>query len=186
MAEETKKKGISPLMILPPVLFALLAALFLWGMTGKEGGNKLPSTREGGTVPALTLTQLGDKEVFTDEMLKADGVKLVNFFASWCAPCRVEHAQLMEMQAEGIVLYGINYKDDPVKGLQFLEELGDPYTELAADPDGRTALDWGLYGVPETFVIDGNGTVVKRFAGPITASILENVIRPAMAEAAAN
>ncbi len=182
-------------MILPPVIFALLAGLFLWGgMTGKENDRILPSTREGGgpAPPALTLTQLGEGgEVFTDEALKADGVKLVNFFASWCAPCRAEHAQLMDMQAEGVTIYGINYKDDPVKGgLRFLDELGNPpYTELAADPpDGRTALDWGgLYGVPETYVIDGNGTVIKRFAGPITPSILENVIRPpAMEEAAAN
>ena len=186
MADETRKKGISPLMILPPVLFALLAGLFLWGMTGKENDRILPSTREGGPAPTLTLTQLGEGEVFTGDALKADGVKLVNFFASWCAPCRAEHAQLMELQAEGVTIYGINYKDDPVKGLRFLDELGDPYAELAADPDGRTALDWGLYGVPETYVIDGNGTVIKRFAGPITPSILENVIRPAMEEAAAN
>ncbi len=105
---------------LPPLLFAGLAALFLWGMTGKDDGRTLPSTREGGPAPALTLTQLGDGAVFTDAVLKDGGVKLVNFFASWCAPCRAEHAQLVQMAGEGITIYGINYKDDPAKGLRFL------------------------------------------------------------------
>ncbi len=180
-----EKKRFPALMILPPVIFLGLAILFLWGM-GRDNPRELQSTREGGLTPALTVSALGDGALFGEAELRGEGVKLVNFFASWCAPCRAEHAQLMDMAGEGITIYGVNYKDDPAKGLRFLEELGDPYAQLVADAKGRTGLDWGLYGVPETFVIDGNGIVVKRFAGPITPSILENVIRPAMVAAAAN
>ncbi len=176
---------ISPMMALPPLLFAGLALMFVWGM-GRDDPRALRSTREGGPAPTLTLTELGGSPPFTDEMLRDGQVKLVNFWASWCTPCRVEHPQLTAMAREGIVIYGINYKDDPTKALNFLDELGNPFAGLAADPNGRTALDWGLYGVPETFVIDGNGLVVLRFAGPITPAILEAKIRPAMAEAAAN
>ena len=167
------------------LMVALCALLFFVGMQ-RENPDELPSVLEGKTAPAVEVTQLGQKKLFEDSDLRSGNVTLVNFWASWCAPCRVEHPNLELMRQEGMTIYGVNYKDDPVKGLRFLDELGNPYAELAADPDGRTALDWGLYGVPETFVIDGNGIVVKRFAGPITPSILENVIRPAMEEAAAN
>jgi cytochrome c biogenesis protein CcmG/thiol:disulfide interchange protein DsbE len=112
-------------------------------------------------------------------------VKLVNFWASWCAPCRVEHPKLEELAAEGLPIYGVNYKDEPDKALAFLAELGDPYAGIGADAGGRMGLDWGLYGVPETFVIDGDGTVVLRFAGPITQSVLDTTIRPAIEAAQA-
>lgn len=175
---------IKPMMVLPPLIFAGFAAMFLWGM-GRDDPRALPSTREGGTVPALTLAAFGDEAPFSTEDLASGEVVLVNFWASWCAPCRAEHPQLIEMAEEGIALYGINYKDTPDKAQRFLDELGNPFSRLAADPSGRTGLDWGLYGVPETYVIDGNGQVVKRFAGPITASILDSVIRPAIETARA-
>ncbi|GKY87845.1 DsbE family thiol:disulfide interchange protein [Sinisalibacter aestuarii] len=175
---------IKPMMALPPLIFAGLAAMFLWGME-RDDPTALPSTREGGPVPALTLAEFGGEPPFTVDDLADGEVVLVNFWASWCAPCRAEHPQLIEMAEEGISIYGINYKDTPGNAQDFVDELGNPYQRLAADPSGRTGLDWGLYGVPETYVIDGNGTVVKRFAGPITASILENTIRPAIEEARA-
>jgi cytochrome c biogenesis protein CcmG/thiol:disulfide interchange protein DsbE len=175
---------LKPMMVLPPLIFAALAVLFLWGM-GRDDPNALPSTREGGPVPQLTLTELNGDAPFTRDDLASGKVVLVNFWASWCGPCRLEHPQLVEMAAEGIEIFGINYKDEPANALNFLDELGDPYARLAADPAGRTGLDWGLYGVPETFVIAGDGTVIKRFAGPITAGILESIIRPAIATAQA-
>jgi cytochrome c biogenesis protein CcmG/thiol:disulfide interchange protein DsbE len=110
-------------------------------------------------------------------------VKLVNFWASWCAPCRAEHPILSELAAQGITVHGVNYKDDPAKAQAFLAELGNPYATIGADPAGRTAIDWGLYGVPETFVIDGSGTVVLRFAGPITRQELDRKILPAIRKA---
>ena len=182
--EPTAKRGVSPLVFLPPVLFLLLALMFWFGMN-REGANDLKSTREGGPAPTLKLTQLGNEELFTDADLRAGKVILVNYWASWCTACRAEHPTLQKMADEGILIYGIDYRDDAAKGLKYLADLGNPYARSGADPTGRTALEWGLYGVPETFVIAGDGTVILRFAGPITERILESKIRPAMAEAAA-
>lgn len=175
---------ISPLMLAPPLIFAGLAVLFFVGMN-RDDPNALPYARTGQTAPGLDLTQLGDQPPFDDATLRQPGVKLVNYWASWCAPCRAEHATLELLAEEGMPIYGANYKDDPEKALGFLAELGDPYAALGADETGRTALEWGLYGVPETYVIDSDGIVFLRFAGPITKSILQSTIRPAI-EAARN
>ncbi|MFT6452844.1 MAG: cytochrome c biogenesis protein CcmG/thiol:disulfide interchange protein DsbE [Halocynthiibacter sp.] len=174
----------SPLMIAPPLIFAALAGLFVFGM-GRDDPDALPLAQAGKAAPVVSLMPLGDGPYFDDALLRAPGVKLVNFWASWCAPCRAEHAQLEEMSASGIQIYGINYKDEPEKALGFLAELGNPYAALGADPEARNALEWGLYGVPETYVIDGNGVVTFRFAGPITASIMQSTILPKIAEAQA-
>ncbi len=169
----------SPFMFAPPLLFAAMAAMFLWGMN-REDPNALPSMREGATVPALVLTQLGEHAPFDAEVLKQPGVKLVNFWASWCAPCRVEHPTLEGLAAEGVPIYGINYKDNPKNALAFLDSLGDPYVGIAADLRGRAALEWGVYGVPETYVIDSQGIVLLRIAGPVTQRVLRDTLRPAM------
>lgn len=175
---------LSPLVLAPPLIFAGLAALFYFGMA-REDPDSLPSARAGQPAPEMTLQPLGDGVVPTRDVLEAPGVKLVNFWASWCAPCRVEHPILMDLAAEGIPIHGINYKDEPENALGFLRELGDPYATIGADPGGRTGIEWGLYGVPETYVIDGEGRVVLRFAGPITPEVMERRIRPAIAEAEA-
>lgn len=174
---------VSPLVLLPPIIFAALAVTFYVGMM-REDPEALPSALAGQPAPPVVLEPLGDLSHFTSETLADGGVKLVNYWASWCGPCRVEHPNLQQLADEGVQIYGINYKDDPVKALDFLDELGDPYVGVAADATGRTALDWGLYGVPETFVLDADGVVILRFAGPITQSVLEQTIRPAVAEAA--
>jgi cytochrome c biogenesis protein CcmG, thiol:disulfide interchange protein DsbE len=166
-------------MILPPVIFAGLAAMFYLGMQ-REDPDALPSVQVGREAPPVVLSQLGAEPPFDNVALRAPGVKLVNYWASWCAPCRVEHPHLVALQAEGIPIYGINYKDDPAKALAFLAELGNPYVAMGADDSGRTAIDWGVYGVPETYVIDGDGKVLLRFAGPVTARALESQIRPAI------
>ena len=170
---------ISPLMIAPPVIFAALAGLFLSGMQ-RDDPDALPSARIGQATPEMTTVALGDAPFFDADTLAEPGVKLVNFWASWCGPCRVEHPTLTALEEEGVPIYGINYKDDPDKALAFLDELGDPYRGIGADESGRTGLDWGIYGVPETFVVDGEGRIVFRFAGPITPQILEKQLRPAM------
>jgi len=175
---------MKPLMVIPPLLFAGLAALFYWGMQ-RDDPRALQSTREGGPVPDLTLTAFQGAEPFTVAELADGDVVLVNFWASWCGPCRAEHPQLIALEEEGVEIFGVNYKDDEVKARRFLSELGDPFLRLAADPTGRTGLDWGLYGVPETFVVDGDGIVLKRFAGPITEGVLEKIIKPAIEEARA-
>lgn len=167
------------LMALPPVLFAALAVMFWWGMQ-RDNPDELPSTLVGRAAPVVEAVPLGDLPPLTDAVLRAPGVKLVNFWASWCAPCRAEHPMLEKLEAEGVAIHGVNYKDDPAKAQAFLAELGNPYATIGAD-NGRMALNWGVYGVPETFVIDGEGKVLLRYAGPITEQELERVIRPALA-----
>lgn len=172
-----------PLMALPPLLFAGLAALFYFGNM-REDRNALPSAREGQQAPAVQLVQLGDLELFDDATLRDGQVKLVNYWASWCAPCRAEHPLLDELAKE-IPVLGINYRDQADRALGFLEELGNPFAASGADVSGRMALDWGLYGVPETYVVAGDGTVMLRFAGPITRDVIANRIRPAIEQAKA-
>lgn len=173
---------VKPLMFIPPVLFAGLAVMFFVGMN-REDPNGLPSALTGKPVPAVVLTQLGEGAPFTDATLHEPGVKLVNFWASWCAPCRAEHPLLEALAAEGVPIYGVNYKDKPDQALGFLAELGNPYTAIGAD-SGRMAINWGVYGVPETYVIDGEGKILLRFAGPINEASLRDKIRPVMEQAA--
>jgi cytochrome c biogenesis protein CcmG/thiol:disulfide interchange protein DsbE len=174
---------VKPLMLAPPLIFAGLAVLFFVGMQ-RSDPDQLPSAIEGRAAPAVQVTALGSGPELTDAMLRAPGVKLVNFWASWCAPCRAEHPVLKGLSAEGVTILGVNYKDKPEAALRFLKELGNPYAAIGADGSGRMGLDWGLYGVPETFVIDGTGKVILRHAGPITAGILQERVRPALAGAA--
>ncbi|MEY8838672.1 DsbE family thiol:disulfide interchange protein, partial [Cribrihabitans sp. XS_ASV171] len=148
---------ISPLMIAPPAIFAALAVLFYVGMM-REDKDSLPSAREGQPAPPVVLSEFPDKPGFDDATLRDGEVKLVNYWASWCAPCRVEHPQLEALAEEGIPIYGVNYKDTVGQAQGFLEELGDPYEAIGRDEQGRMALDWGVYGVPETYVIAGDGT----------------------------
>ena len=170
------------LALLPPVIFAALAGLFLGGMF-RDDPDALPSTLVGQAAPAVEVAPIPGLVPFTRAVMEEPGPKLVNFWASWCAPCRVEHPQLMALKDEGLPIYGVNYKDDADKARAFLEELGDPFAGVGADDAGRMALEWGVYGVPETFVVDGDGTVLLRFAGPITDVIMEKRIRPALEQA---
>ncbi|SLN15465.1 Thiol:disulfide interchange protein DsbE [Roseovarius albus] len=169
---------VSPLMLAPPLIFLALAGTFYVAMQ-RENPDELPSALEGKKAPAVQVGTFADAQPFSDEDLRNGEVKLVNYWASWCAPCRAEHPQLEILADEGVPIYGINYKDKPSQAVSFLEELGNPYAKLGTD-DGRMALNWGVYGVPETYVIDGDGTILLRFAGPITKSILESTIRPAL------
>ncbi len=170
---------IPVLALLPPVIFAAIAGLFFGGMF-RDDPDALPSNFVGAPAPPVAVEPIPGFTPFTEALLTAPGSKIVNFWASWCAPCRVEHPQLMALKAEGLPIYGVNYKDDPIKAKRFLDELGDPFEGVGADKAGRMAIDWGVYGVPETFVIDGDGKVVLRFAGPVTETILEKRIRPAL------
>ena len=173
---------LSPLMLAPPLIFAGLAAMFWFGMA-REDPDQLPSALEGRQAPAVEVTQLGPDAPFTDEDLRQDDVTLVNFWASWCAPCRVEHPNLEALAATGLTIYGVNYKDKPDNAMGFLEELGNPYVGMGADESGRMGQNWGLYGVPPTYVIDGAGNIVLRHAGPITQRVMDSSILPAIEKA---
>ena len=172
-----------PLILLPPLAFAALAVAFWVGM--QKGDQPLPSMTVGQPAPNVRVVALGTGPAVTDADLRKPGMKLLNFWASWCEPCRAEHPLLEKLQAEGVVIYGINYKDKPADALKFLADMGSPYAMLGADA-GPMALDWGVYGVPETYVIDGKGQVILRLAGPITSDNLESMVRPAMAKATAD
>jgi len=169
-------------MLAPLVIFAGFAGLALVGLQ-RENPDELPSALAGKPAPAVQITPLGESMLFSDSDLRTGEVKLVNYWASWCAPCRVEHPNLAQLAADGVTIYGVNYKDKPDNALGFLKELGNPYAALGADAEGRMALNWGVYGVPETYVIDGKGNIVLRFAGPITQRVLDSTILPAIAAA---
>ena len=105
-------------------------------------------------------------------------VKLVNVFASWCAPCRTEHPQLMRLARDGVELYGIDYKDEPEAARQWLAGLGNPFARIGVDRGGQVAIDWGVYGVPETFIVDAKGVIRFKQVGPITPEVLNTTILP--------
>lgn len=138
--------------------------------------NPIPSVLIGKSAPALDLPPLyAGRPRFTTADFNGH-VTLVNFFASWCVPCRAEHPVLRNLAGKGIVLIGINYKDKPEDAQAFLAELGNPYRVIAADANGRTGTDFGVYGVPETYLIDKNGVIRYRQAGPLTDDIARKEI----------
>lgn len=175
---------INPLLLLPPALLAGFVAFVAVG-NFREDRTTLPSARAGHPAPSVQLEPLAERTLLTDDMLRSGQVTLVNFWASWCPPCRAEHPLITDLADEGIPVYGVNYRDTTERALDFLEDLGDPYAAIGADPRARMGLDWGVVGLPETFVIDGRGNVILRHAGPLTEEVLQNRLRPAMARAAA-
>lgn len=167
------------LLMIPVIIFTALAGLFAAGMFLGQG-EELPSALIGKPAPELVVLDIENLPPLTDAMLRDGEVKIVNFWASWCAPCRVEHPNLTALAGEGIPIYGINYKDFDPNARAFLQELGDPYVAVGSDPSGFHAIDWGVYGVPETFLLDGNGNILLRMAAPVTQRELANRLRPAL------
>ncbi|MGF1474780.1 MAG: DsbE family thiol:disulfide interchange protein [Geminicoccaceae bacterium] len=167
--------------ILPVVLFAGVGLALALGL-GREP-SRLPSVLIDQPVPEFALPVIGNEEETGFEHADLGGeVALVNVFASWCAPCRVEHPLLGRLASEGVPIYGINYKDEPEAARAWLEELGNPFEAIGADAEGRVAIDFGVYGVPETFVVDRDGRIRYRHAGPIMLRDLETTIQPLLDE----
>ena len=162
------------------VFVALAAALAVQLLTGDP--SKVPSALIDKPVPEFALPPVqGFEEAggFATADLGKGEIGLVNIFASWCGPCRVEHPLLMALAEAGTVpLYGINYKDTPDDAERWLGRLGNPYVLMGADLDGRTAIDWGVYGVPETFVVDGAGRIRHRHVGVLSPYDLDETILP--------
>lgn len=175
---------INWLALLPPVLFAGLGLAFYVGLS-REDPDALPTALAGKPAPALAITPLEGYRTPTQEDIDAPVVKLVNFWASWCPPCRAEHPTLMNLAAEGVEIIGINQNDQPANATGFITNLGNPYVAIGQDRTGRHSIEWGVYGLPETFVLDAAGQIVYRFAGPVTSRVLAEKIRPAMEAAAA-
>ena len=170
------------LFLLPVVVFAVVAAYFLWGLNPERDPREVPSALIDKPVPEFELPPIpgGDKPGFSSADLTGSGqVALVNVFASWCIPCKAEHPLLMRLAADDVVpVYGINYKDKPAEARQWLADLGNPYTKIGADLDGRVAIEWGVYGVPETFVIGPEGRIRYKHTGPMRPEDLEEKILP--------
>ncbi len=169
--------------ILPLLLFLVVAGYLLLGL-GRDPRH-LPSALVGKPVPEFVLPPLAGRESpqadggLSSADLQTGEVTLVNVFASWCVPCRSEHPLFVQLQRDGIVLiHGINYKDRPEDAARWLDELGDPYTRTGADVDGRVAIDWGVYGVPETYVIDHNGCIAYKHIGAVTPQVMDRTLRP--------
>ena len=165
----------SLLTFVPIVVAAAVGAVFYWGM--KTGSDTLPSALIGRPVPDFNLPPIEGRQDGFDTADLQGKVSLVNVWASWCVPCRAENPLLVALSKRGIVpIYGLNYKDKAKDALGFLAELGDPFTRIGADIAGRVAIDWGVYGVPETYVIDAEGRIVYRQVGPVDQKILDEKI----------
>ncbi|WP_289035154.1 DsbE family thiol:disulfide interchange protein [uncultured Roseibium sp.] len=181
----TPKRHLPVLVLLPLVLFAALAALFLFQLTLGNDPSTIPSALIGRPVPETDLARVPDltkngAEVpgfSRDDLLGK--VSVVNVFASWCVPCRQEHPFLEDLATrDGFQMIGINYKDKPENARRFLGSLGNPYERVGADEKGRAAIDWGVYGVPETFIVDATGLIRYKFIGPLSASAYEGTFLP--------
>ena len=168
--------------LLPIAAFVGLTAVFSFYLyqigTGDKNISDVPSALIDKPVPKFKLPPIvGRNDGFVTSDL-AGKVSLVNVFASWCGPCRAEHPILMQLAREGVPIYAINYKDKPEDALRFLADLGNPYDRIGADGTGRTSIDWGVYGYPETFVVDRTGRIRYKHIGPILPHDLDNTIRP--------
>ena len=172
---------------IPGLIFLIIAIALFVGLSLKP--REIPSALIDKPAPEFDLPAIEGMEGgkgFSTANLKDGQVSLVNIWASWCGPCRMEHPYLMDLQADGIVpIYGINQKDKPANAMKFLDLLGDPYDRIGADITGRTTIDWGVYGVPETFVVRGDGTIAYKHVGPITPTVLEDELLPAIKAAKA-
>ncbi len=175
---------ISPFVVIPPLAFAALAAVFVWGLD-REAPNELPSTFVGREVPGLPAQALPGQRLVTMQDLTSGKVTLVNFWASWCPPCRAEHPTLQALADQGIPIIGMNFKDKESQATAYLAAHGDPFVAGGFDPSGRLALDWGVTAPPETFIVDGDGKVLYRFTGPLIREDYQNRFVPQLEKALA-
>ncbi|MFQ5760532.1 MAG: DsbE family thiol:disulfide interchange protein [Acidiferrobacterales bacterium] len=163
--------------LLPLVALLGLAVLLGVGLTLKP--REIPSPLIGKTVPNFNLPPVKGRTLGLSSADLQGEVSLVNVFASWCVACRQEHPLFMQLHAQGVIpIHGLNYKDQPDDAANWLAELGDPYTRTGADIDGRVGIEWGVYGVPETFVIDKQGRIAYKHIGPISQVDWESKIAP--------
>ncbi|MGO8737389.1 DsbE family thiol:disulfide interchange protein [Rhodoblastus sp.] len=176
---------------LPLLIFFGISAFLGWRLYLGRDPSLVPSALIGKDAPGVNLPAVPGtgKPGLSDAELRKGGVTIVNYFASWCSPCRVEHPVLRELadnqalKAMGVRLVGVNYKDDPANVAKFLSEEGDPYAAIGMDASGRAGIDWGLTGVPETFIVRGDGKIAYKFIGPITEENLNSTLLPEISKA---
>jgi len=176
--------------VIPVLVFAGIVAFFLADLrrAREMPPDVLPSALIGKPAPQFDLPPLdAATAAFTRADLASGHVTVMNVFASWCAPCREEAPALGQLaQMKGFTLYGLVQKDTPANARAFLDDVGNPFARIDLDTDGRTSINFGVYGVPETFVIDGHGVIRDRIVGAITPDVLENRLLPDIAKANAS
>ncbi len=170
--------------LLPFAAFVALVVLFALGLNPKRDIHVLPSPLIGKPAPAFALTDVLDPaRVVSTEAFKGQ-VYVLNVWGTWCVACRQEHEALLAISRQHVVpIIGLDYMDDRERAKQWLEQLGNPYTAVAFDTEGRTAIDWGVYGAPETYLVDTQGRVVFKFISPMTAEVWEKEFLPRIAAA---
>jgi cytochrome c biogenesis protein CcmG/thiol:disulfide interchange protein DsbE len=191
MAAEAAKRGRpKAAFVIPLVIFGALGLLFAVALRSGDP-SRLPSALIGRRAPSFTLPPLQGAPVsgsampgFSTADLTTGEPTVVTVWASWCGPCVQEQPTLIQFKKSSKVrLFGINYKDEPANANRFLTRYGNPFDAIGADQSGRVAIDWGVYGVPETYVVDGRGQIVYKLVGPATADALANQILPAIEQA---
>jgi cytochrome c biogenesis protein CcmG/thiol:disulfide interchange protein DsbE len=174
LGQTTRRRFV---LLLPAGLFTGVATALGFALT--RDPEALPSALIGKTVPEFSLPPVQGRALGLSSADLRGDVSLVNVFASWCTACRSEHPLFMQLRANGAVpVHGLNYKDRPEDAASWLDELGDPYTRTGADLNGRVSIDWGVYGVPETFVVGRTGIILHKHIGPITEQALNETILP--------
>src|SRR5262245_18373398 len=168
--------------LLPVMLFILVAGYFLLGLREGRDPSLVPSAMIDRPMPAFALPGLKEGDPILKSEDLAGKVAVVNFFASWCLPCRVEHPLLARVAAKGVPIYGILYKDKPGAALAWLAELGNSYAAIGSDPEGRTGIEFGVYGVPETYLVDREGRIRFKQVGPLDEPMLEKTLLPMIEE----
>ncbi len=163
--------------LVPITVFTALVIAFAGALN--RDSRTIPSALIDKPVPEFALPPVKGRTLGLSSTDLVGEVSLVNVFASWCVACREEHPMFMQLKAESVVpIHGLNYKDHPDNAARWLNTLGDPYTRTGADRDGRVSIDWGVYGVPETFVISKDGRIAHKHIGPLTPEALENTVLP--------
>jgi cytochrome c biogenesis protein CcmG, thiol:disulfide interchange protein DsbE len=173
------------LYLLPVLVFIGVGIGLALGLT--RDPSVLPSALLDKSVPDFDLPPIdgsAGEGLSSRDLQAGGGPVLVNVFASWCVPCRVEHPLMMALAERGVTIYGINYKDPPEQAAAWLDELGNPFAKIGADRSGRVGIDWGVYGVPETYVVDGAGRIRHRFVGPLQPRDVDRILLPLLAELA--
>lgn len=169
-------------LLLPLIIFFGLIAVFTLQLSRNAAGEDpkaLESALIGKPVPDFTLASLHDEsQILNQSVVKSGKPRLLNVWATWCPTCYAEHQYLTELAAQGIEIVGIDYKDDKTKAQQFLRDYGDPYQAVIFDPKGSLGLDLGVYGAPETFILDGNGVIHYRHAGDVNPNVWQQVMKP--------
>ena len=158
------------------IIFLLIFILGIFFLSLNKSSNYNTESLVGNKLDEIELVSFDDKSILTNEDFKKNNFTLINFWASWCAPCRIEHPHLMELSKEkNIKILGVNFKDKKINALKFLKDLGDPYEYLTRDSNGKQSVNFGIYGIPESILIDNELTIIKKFVGPLTKQDLNNI-----------